>query len=332
MTKATVVQPTSNCSICMEALKKPKIKVKLDSCEHTFCRACILKWAKRENSCPLCRVRFKEIKYEEAGEEKTTVVKQTSQGATLLRERRRSDGHYKQILDRYIEMWGILGLGDPVRGSSSLSEGYLSEGYSNLCKSINNVLQFSEVYTYFVQSNFYQSGRLNIWDIPENVLYNESCRTLVVLMFISYPQFRRDLELYLQFPTRYASRNRHVKAQMMFNIINRFMTLQNIRTNRLRPESFCFRRCHRIVFPETLEVVDVDEDTSGRVQHMPLDDDATRVFNAIVIHFVNKRCFQRSDDYVTQLLVKASDIQGRLREGDTDIWSDTVRPEEFPIL
>lgn len=329
MTKATVVQPTSNCSICMEALKKPKIRVKLDSCEHTFCRACILKWAKRENSCPLCRVRFNEIKYEEKGKEKTTAVKQTSQGATLRRERRRSDGHYQQILDRFLERWGVLGemhsraLTD-LMGTETL---FLSEEYAQLCRSINNVLQFTQVYIYFLQRR-----NINMWDIPENVLYRESCRTLVFIMFASSTTFRRDLELALQFPTRYTSRNRHVKAQMMFNIINRFMTLQNIQTNRRRPDLDCFRRCHRIVFPKTGEVVDVDEGTSGRVQHMALDDDATRVFNAVVIQFVNKRYHQHSDDHIMQLLEKASGIQEKLRQGDTDIWSDTVRPEEFPIL
>ena len=36
--------------------------LRLDKCEHDqFCYTCILKWSKRQNTCPVCREPFKEI-------------------------------------------------------------------------------------------------------------------------------------------------------------------------------------------------------------------------------------------------------------------------------
>jgi hypothetical protein len=43
------------CSIC---LCKAKNEAKLDGCSHTFCRKCIVKWSKSNNSCPECRSTF----------------------------------------------------------------------------------------------------------------------------------------------------------------------------------------------------------------------------------------------------------------------------------
>jgi hypothetical protein len=49
----------TDCSICMGKVEAP---AKLSGCTHTFCKDCILEWAKRENSCPNCRATFKHIK------------------------------------------------------------------------------------------------------------------------------------------------------------------------------------------------------------------------------------------------------------------------------
>lgn len=49
----------TDCSICMG---KVETRAKLSGCSHTFCKECILEWAKRENSCPNCRAPFKHIK------------------------------------------------------------------------------------------------------------------------------------------------------------------------------------------------------------------------------------------------------------------------------
>jgi hypothetical protein len=59
-TKA-VVPPsflTEDCGICMD---KFTVRGKLGSCEHIFCHACIKKWAKTSNTCPMCKKRFMDI-------------------------------------------------------------------------------------------------------------------------------------------------------------------------------------------------------------------------------------------------------------------------------
>jgi predicted amidophosphoribosyltransferase len=33
----------------------------LDSCKHEFCKICIKKWSKLENTCPICKKRFNQI-------------------------------------------------------------------------------------------------------------------------------------------------------------------------------------------------------------------------------------------------------------------------------
>lgn len=48
------------CCICLEnPLAKDLAKV--NGCEHRFCFNCIDTWAERENTCPLCKVRFTQI-------------------------------------------------------------------------------------------------------------------------------------------------------------------------------------------------------------------------------------------------------------------------------
>lgn len=47
------------CNICLDSVKN---KASLDGCSHTFCRKCIVKWAKTSNTCPCCRKDFTEVK------------------------------------------------------------------------------------------------------------------------------------------------------------------------------------------------------------------------------------------------------------------------------
>lgn len=49
------------CSICYEKIKKnqeTKLYHNEDCCSHTFCLSCIKRWAKTNNTCPLCRKEF----------------------------------------------------------------------------------------------------------------------------------------------------------------------------------------------------------------------------------------------------------------------------------
>jgi hypothetical protein len=49
------------CSICAN---EQDANASIDSCKHTFCEDCIVKWSKNENSCPLCRKKFHEITFD----------------------------------------------------------------------------------------------------------------------------------------------------------------------------------------------------------------------------------------------------------------------------
>lgn len=46
------------CTICCGCVSVQGV---LDSCAHRFCLDCILKWAAIENSCPLCKQRFRRV-------------------------------------------------------------------------------------------------------------------------------------------------------------------------------------------------------------------------------------------------------------------------------
>lgn len=49
-----------NCCICM-CEPEPVDLAAINGCQHKFCFDCIEKWADRENTCPLCKVRFSKI-------------------------------------------------------------------------------------------------------------------------------------------------------------------------------------------------------------------------------------------------------------------------------
>jgi len=48
------------CGICLSEDGKPS-RGKLDCCDHYFCFACIMEWAKVESRCPMCKQRFRTI-------------------------------------------------------------------------------------------------------------------------------------------------------------------------------------------------------------------------------------------------------------------------------
>jgi hypothetical protein len=59
----------------------------ISGCLHTFCFNCIEKWAERENSCPLCKIRFTKIdrvnKKKKKGQKNSKRVKQRDQRSDL---------------------------------------------------------------------------------------------------------------------------------------------------------------------------------------------------------------------------------------------------------
>lgn len=60
--RGPTVLKTYNCSVCYE--KKSCSTKALLPCGHEFCKGCIDKWRKQNNSCPLCRKTFSNYKYQ----------------------------------------------------------------------------------------------------------------------------------------------------------------------------------------------------------------------------------------------------------------------------
>lgn len=55
-----VKKQKKTCSICLKKRQKNKMTC-LQECKHYFCRSCITKWSRRQNTCPQCRKRFYKI-------------------------------------------------------------------------------------------------------------------------------------------------------------------------------------------------------------------------------------------------------------------------------
>ncbi|UJR26601.1 hypothetical protein I4U23_007921 [Adineta vaga] len=59
-TMSEIIPSTEQCAICMENFTKQEVGIP-ENCEHTFCLACIIEWAKKNNSCPIDRKIFRRI-------------------------------------------------------------------------------------------------------------------------------------------------------------------------------------------------------------------------------------------------------------------------------
>lgn len=62
-----------SCTICLSLIRN---EASLDNCSHTFCKKCIMKWSKTENTCPQCRNEFTCV----STKKKTRIVHKKRQG------------------------------------------------------------------------------------------------------------------------------------------------------------------------------------------------------------------------------------------------------------
>ena len=79
---------TATCSICMGT---PKNKANI-GCSHEFCRKCIVKWSKTENSCPICRKTFNTVK--------------TAKSTTRIKDKSQSDDEegFSRVEDTFMDL------------------------------------------------------------------------------------------------------------------------------------------------------------------------------------------------------------------------------------
>jgi hypothetical protein len=85
--KKPSAEATYSCCICMCDVDHEELAL-INGCEHQFCFGCIEKWAERENTCPLCKVRFTKIdrinKRRKKGTKNTKKVKQKDQRSDVV--------------------------------------------------------------------------------------------------------------------------------------------------------------------------------------------------------------------------------------------------------
>ncbi|CAN6164362.1 unnamed protein product [Urochloa humidicola] len=50
-------EPPPACAICLDELRQGQLCSEVPACRHVFHEGCIRAWAKKKNTCPLCRAR-----------------------------------------------------------------------------------------------------------------------------------------------------------------------------------------------------------------------------------------------------------------------------------
>ena len=101
----------TTCTICMCEPERSEIAT-IDGCKHIYCFSCISQWSERENTCPLCKVRFGKIKRVHPQRRKrgsTTPVRNTK---NVKQRDQRSDIHPGAALEGILA--GIISGADPT--------------------------------------------------------------------------------------------------------------------------------------------------------------------------------------------------------------------------
>ena len=227
--KKTVVKERSEkpyCCICMDEIK-PKNLASLDVCDHKYCKGCIETWAKTENSCPQCKRKFKKIVHIKKGCKKKKV-------STEVEDKRQRPDHYDDddFTDAEFEH-AISSLSGDTRAAFYELERVLTEAEnSGMTLSARNTILEAQVRFANVASDpniissVLQCG-VHPFDTPINDLYNLHSRINIILHFHLDHQFSQYLSNSLMPLLPSAPRRLRLlstKAEMIFNVIDRFMS------------------------------------------------------------------------------------------------------------
>lgn len=90
--------PRDRCPICMDTISSAGVV----GCGHEFCFDCIHRWASTENSCPLCKKRFRTINRKDLNT--SSGKKSKSRGGTKVNVKHRNQSHQPNAV-------GIGGIG-----------------------------------------------------------------------------------------------------------------------------------------------------------------------------------------------------------------------------
>ena len=196
------------CCICISDIPKKK-KASLDCCNHVFCRGCIEKWAKTENSCPLCKRKFKTITSLKKG------CKKKKETIEVEDKRQRPDDPVTERLANNPLFQALI---------EDRDDQIVALYFIRLAFQLNEMRNMDSLTSDILESNF---------DAPESypvdIIYTPPVRELIMIYFFHHRQWRHLLlgnlarsmwnAIHSIEPTAM-----DVKVQMIFNVINRFMT------------------------------------------------------------------------------------------------------------
>ena len=204
------------CCICISDIPKKK-KASLDCCNHVFCRGCIEKWAKTENSCPLCKRKFKTITSLKKG------CKKKKETVEVEDKRQRPDDPEADQL-----MFRIQTINEHIEDRN---DQIIALYFIRLSFHLNEMRERDNLTSDILTRNF---------DAPESypvdIIYTPPVRELIMIYFFHHTQWRHLLlgnlarsmwnAIHSIEPTAM-----DVKVQMIFNVINRFMTNARLRAS-----------------------------------------------------------------------------------------------------
>lgn len=268
------------CVICMDPIQQ-KNMASLDTCGHKYCVGCIKEWAKTENSCPQCKRKFKKITSLKRGCKKK---KQTVE----VEDRRQRPDHHDEILSDDAEEENNVALAEVVLGlvRQLMTQDLTNAGSLERWQVLSDQVMVFDLIPSPPESLLEGPGCINPLDsigiqpIWLERVYSPLYRINIMIYFMLSANFRHRLIGELATPIRCAGSRciacprRKVIAHMVFNVIHRFMLLNEEGGNR-SVYSQWWRRAKTIVFGSTGEadnpiVLDVDTPPK-RPDHPPLD-------------------------------------------------------------
>lgn len=212
------------CNICWETIQ-PKDQMMLDSCQHIYCKKCLKIWNLRynKNKCPLCRKIFTQMTYyDDKGfmrvehvekvplKTNTFTMENVERLSKIISE---SDGTF---LDTLACIEHEFDMRSPVGLTKLALRRQLIHYESDVV-----VLNEDLLNKYMTPFNFY-----------EYYTYSPDCRVNIIIHFGFNNSYRKFLQDVLQDDgTKYDDMTRKV-ANMMFDVIRRFLRVNDIDINK----------------------------------------------------------------------------------------------------
>ena len=205
-------QQKITCCICISDIDT-RTAASIDCCDHKYCTGCITQWANTENSCPQCKKKFKSITALKKNCKRKTV-------STNVEDKRQRPDNPDDPDPTMQTVRDIIRSGWPRRTvvPPALSVA-LNRIVAELCVAFDRTE--GGVERYF---SLPQEDRIVPWDLPTNILYRPAVRMYVLIHFFKSRSFRHQTLRFL-IPDESRPQELTIAAQMVFNIINRFVTL-----------------------------------------------------------------------------------------------------------